>query len=169
MIVYEGSRIKKKVPMREEGLLEGRKSSKYILRVIKKQGSYFFPISTVLKGKKRKIVAKMTVDEFTPKLYRLFKIYVDTNFRNKGYGTILMNKFVDFLEERNATATLVAKPFEEDVKELARKEFIERRKGLIRWYSNFGFKLLKPYTEKQLNHSDMSIHMIRRPEKQSNS
>ena len=161
--------MKKKPSMGEEGLFKRSKSSNEIMRVVKIRGSYCCTISTVLKGKKRKIVAKMTVEEFTTRLYRLFKIYVDTNFRNKGYGTILMNKFVDFLEERNATATLVAKPFEEDGKELARKEFIERRKGLIRWYSNFGFKLLKPYTEKQLNHSDMSIHMIRRPEKQLNS
>lgn len=155
--------------MKEKGLFEGGTSSKDILRLVKRRGSYFFTISTVLKGKKRKIVAKMIVDEFTPRLYRLFRIYVDLGFRNRGYGTVLMNKFLDFLEERNATAARVVKPFEENGKELARKEFIETRKGLIRWYSNFGFKLLKPYTEKQLNHSDKSIHMIRRPERQSNN
>ena len=163
--------MKKKLLKEEERLFKrskySSKPSNEIMRVIKKQGSYFFTISTVLKGKKRKIVAKMQVEEFAPKLYRLFRIYVDPGFRNKGYGTILMNNLVDFLEKKNATVTLVAKPFEENSKGLARKEFIERRKGLIRWYSKFGFKLLKPYTEKQFNYSHMSIHMIRVLEKQS--
>jgi len=163
--------LKKKLSMEGEGFFKrskySSKTSNDIMRVIKKQGSYFFTISTVLKGKKRKIVAKMQVDVFDPKLFRLFRIYVDPGFRNKGYGTSLMSKFLDFLEERNATVALVVKPFEEDRKELSRKEFIERRKDLVRWYSKFGFKLLKSYTEKQFNYSDMSIHMIRKPGKQS--
>ncbi len=62
--------------MEEGGLFKRSKSSNEIMRVVKIRGSYFFTISTVLKGKKRKIVAKMTVEVFTPKLYRLFRIYV---------------------------------------------------------------------------------------------
>ena len=158
--------VKKRFGSWKETIFRGRKSSNDILRVVKKRGSYFFTISTVPKGKRRKIVARMEVEEFTPKLYKLFKIYVDPDFRNQGYGKTLMNELLDFLDGRNATATLVVKPFEESGEQLLTKEFLERRKGLIEWYSNFGFKLLKPYTKKQLNHADMSINMIRGSEKQ---
>ncbi len=148
--------------MGKETLFKERESLNDILRVVKRRDSYFFTISTVPAGKRRKIVARMEVDEFTPRLYKLFKIYVDPDFRNKGYGKTLMNKFLDFLDERNAIATLVVKPFEKDGKELLRREFLERRKDLIEWYSNFGFKLLKPYTERQLNRVNTGIRMIRR-------
>lgn len=158
--------VEKRFSTGKETIFRERKSLNDILRFVKRRGSYVFTISTVLAVKRRKIVGRMEVDEFSPELYKLFKIYVDPDFRNQGYGKTLMNKFLDFLDERNATATLVVKPFEESGKKLSRREFIERRKGLIEWYSNFGFKLLKPYTKRQLNDVDMSIHMISRLEKQ---
>ena len=77
-------------------------------------------------------VCKLQFYELTESIVELF--WIEVNYKNKGMGTLLLNKILDAADEVNVEIKLIPIP-------LHSCEFdFESKRRLRNWYESFGFR-----------------------------